>query len=347
MHAERHEKHDVVKSIRRKFANRMLDIELTDACNLRCPLCSTGASYNKWKKKGLMDFDKFTKLLDQMEPVIDGVTFVGSGEVFLHERFFDFVAYATSKGLWTECPSNGTLITDPEAVVRSGLKRINIAIDGATQEQYEKYRVKGKLEDIFDGVRGLVEAKRKLKSYYPEIFIVTIVSRHNEMSLPEIEKLARELGADGQHHRTIMDELDNHSLEWAPVTEPYRPIEREVEAKCYFQDKLGGNVTWNGEWNICCFSPHYKDVPRLPNAFESEDILADLDSDEFLETMRKAGKYDMCEGCFYVKYESYYRYMPFNGLKLKAARLLRSPDPMKLVARSLSRRLRAVRAPAT
>lgn len=319
------------KSIISKYPDRFISVEVTNACNLKCPLCSTGANYDS-KRKGLMDFDKFANFLNQVTPVIDGICFVGSGEVFLHRRFLEFVRYAANKKLWVECPSNGYQIGDPEEIVKSGLNRISIAIDGLTQSQYEMYRVGGKVDEVVNNVRRLVAAKRKLKSYYPEIFIVTVVSRHNEHSLDEIEQLARRLETDGVVRFTIMDEL-RRTEDWHPTSEGKRPVKRETKGRCHFTDKMGGNLTWNGEWNLCCFSPHHADSPKLVNAFESADILQDLDSDHFVQAMRASGSYPMCDGCFYVKYDSYSEYKAFNNLKSKLYKLRRTPKPITKIAR--------------
>jgi len=326
---------ELQKSIISKYANRVISVEVTNACNLKCPLCSTGTNFDP-KRKGLMDFQKFSKFLDQVESVIDGVCFVGSGEVFLHSKFLDFVRYAADKKLWTECPSNGYQIFDPEDIVKSGLNRINIAIDGLTQSQYEIYRVGGEVDEVIHNVERLVAAKKKLKSYYPEIFIVTVVSKHNEHSLEDIEKLARRVGADGITQFTIMDEL-RRTEDWYPTSEEKRPVRLESKGECYFSQKMGGNLTWNGEWNLCCFSPHHEDSPKLVNAFESEDILADLNSQHFVDTMRGSGNYRMCDDCFYVTYESYSNFKAFNNFKHKYHKIKNTRRPLRKIANRASR----------
>ena len=61
--------------------------------------------------------------------------------------------YASSKKIYTVTSTNGHYLTPRKAeeTVSSGLSRIIISLDGATQESYEKYRVHGQLEKVIEG----------------------------------------------------------------------------------------------------------------------------------------------------------------------------------------------------
>lgn len=54
----------LIDILRDKFSNCTLNVELTNICNLRCPLCVTGAGQNK-TRQGLMDLGKFKKFMDR------------------------------------------------------------------------------------------------------------------------------------------------------------------------------------------------------------------------------------------------------------------------------------------
>jgi hypothetical protein len=55
-------------------------------------------------------------------------------------------------------------LSDPEGIVMSGLDLAILSIDGTTQDIYEKYRRKGDLGLVFENVKKLVAAKKKLGS---------------------------------------------------------------------------------------------------------------------------------------------------------------------------------------
>ena len=78
-----------------------IDIEISSACNLRCPMCYTITDEFKEKVKvGLMDFDLFKKLIDEcskFNPYSIRISF--RGESFIHPDVFDMIKYAKDSGI--------------------------------------------------------------------------------------------------------------------------------------------------------------------------------------------------------------------------------------------------------
>lgn len=81
-----------------------------------------------------------------------------------------------------------------DALVRFRFKGLTLSIDGATQAAYEKYRVGGCLDRVFENVRKLNELKRKYNSPYPKLSWQFIIFGHNEREIPLVKKMAPELG---------------------------------------------------------------------------------------------------------------------------------------------------------
>ena len=73
---------------------------------------------------------------------------------------------AAERKIFTLMSTNCTLIRpeNQRELVACGLDHLVCAIDGITQESYEKYRVGGKIEDALAGLRMVLEEKRKQKS---------------------------------------------------------------------------------------------------------------------------------------------------------------------------------------
>ena len=80
--------------------------------------------------------------------------------------------------------------------IESGLDRMIISVDGTTQEVYENYRKEGKLETVLQGARNVVKWKKQLNSATPHIIFQFLVVKPNEHQIPEIYKLAKEIGVD-------------------------------------------------------------------------------------------------------------------------------------------------------
>ncbi len=175
----------------------IVNVEPTNICNLRCPLCVTGSMQMK-RPYGRMDFSHFKKFIDQVADKIIYITLYHQGEPYLHKQFNDMVSYAKSKGVYVATSTNAHFFT-PElskAVVDSGLDSMIISLDGVTQESYAKYRVLGRLDVVLDGIRNLVAAKREAKSKTPYLFLQFLVMKHNEHEIPQMKQLARNLGVD-------------------------------------------------------------------------------------------------------------------------------------------------------
>ena len=127
---------------------------------LLCPV-TTGMK----RPQGLMAFETFTKILDEVGDHIFTLLFWGWGEPFLNPRAFDMIAYTRAKGVKVISSTNGHLFARQEyadRLVRSGLDSIIFAIDGVTQASYERFRHGGHLETVLQGIRNVADRKKAL-----------------------------------------------------------------------------------------------------------------------------------------------------------------------------------------
>ena len=68
-------------------------IEPTNECNLRCPLCPTGAGKLK-RAKGQMSFELYRRILAELDGSLERLMLYNYGEPFLHPRILDMMAEA-------------------------------------------------------------------------------------------------------------------------------------------------------------------------------------------------------------------------------------------------------------
>ncbi len=142
-----------------------LMIELTNACNLRCVMC-----YNRLMKrqKGFMDEDTYRLVLDSAREI--GIKMVGlytTGESLIHPKIFDFIRLAKEKGFeYVYLTTNGNLLNEEKIkkIFESGLDSIKFSIDGTSKESYEKIRVGGNFEVLYNNIKMLREMRDALKS---------------------------------------------------------------------------------------------------------------------------------------------------------------------------------------
>ncbi len=77
------------------------------------------------------------------------------------------------------------------------MNQINVSIDAATKQTYERIRVGSKFERVIDNIRAVNRAKEELRSDTPRVCFNVTLMRSNIEELPDIIRLAHELGVEG------------------------------------------------------------------------------------------------------------------------------------------------------
>jgi len=126
-----------------------LSIEPTTSCNLRCPECPSGIR-SFTRPTGMLDEKLFKKIIDELSGELSYLLFYFQGEPFLHPKFTDLVSYASTKGIYTATSTNAHFLDDAkcQSIIKSGLDRLIISIDGIDQESYESYRIGGNIDKV-------------------------------------------------------------------------------------------------------------------------------------------------------------------------------------------------------
>lgn len=166
-----------------------LDIEPTNACNLRCPFCAT--THNKYKK-GFMKEETWKKILDEGgKNGLYSLKFTYRGEPLLHPDLPEMVRYAKQAGVM-DVYFNTNAVKLDEATIRSmidaGLDRISISFEGFTPDVYEKYRVGSSFDDVVRNIEILRDVKKELRAEKPLVRIQTVL-------VPELRGKEKEYAA--------------------------------------------------------------------------------------------------------------------------------------------------------
>ena len=90
----------------RTFPDRMY-LESTNICNLQCVMCPNVLGQIS-RAKGLLDYQLFTQIIDEMAPHVQATTLHIWGEPLLHPRIYDMMAYCSKRGLHAEISTNAT-----------------------------------------------------------------------------------------------------------------------------------------------------------------------------------------------------------------------------------------------
>lgn len=174
-----------------------LTVDPTNFCQLKCPFCPTGAG-REVRPKSSMRLEHFKHVMDALGPTLIHIDFMNWGEPLLNKELYEMIALAKGHAIDTMVSTNFNAFS-PEAaekMVRCGLDRLVLSIDGLAQESYEKYRVGGNLEKVLAHLRLLVETRKRLGARTPRIAWQFLVFKHNEHEIDRVRETALALGVD-------------------------------------------------------------------------------------------------------------------------------------------------------
>lgn len=191
-------------------------LEASSACQLRCPSCPTaqGIIAKSAVGAGLLKFEDFKALVDQ-NPIVREIGLSNWGEVMLNPQLVQILAYAHEKGVKINLSNGVNLNTAAdealEALVKYGVEEITVSIDGASQETYEQYRVRGHFDTVIGNVRKINAYKRQYGSQQPRLNWQFVIFGHNEHEINAVKALCQEL-----------DMAFRPKLNWDPDFSPVR-----------------------------------------------------------------------------------------------------------------------------
>jgi MoaA/NifB/PqqE/SkfB family radical SAM enzyme len=142
-----------------------VDLELSTACNLKCPFCYTVLDkFKMCREREFMDFALFRKIIDEISDKVPSVRLSLRGESTLHPDYIKCIHYAKSKGvLEVSSLTNISKMTAAffEKVLLAGLDWLTVSFDGLYDE-YERNRYPLKFEESYEKLRKMKE----IKAYY-------------------------------------------------------------------------------------------------------------------------------------------------------------------------------------
>jgi len=275
-----------------------ISFEPTTACNLRCPECPSGLR-SFTRNTGNLKQDFFTSTLDQLHKDLLYLIFYFQGEPYINPDFLKMVKSASDKKVYTITSTNGHFLNDENArkTIESGLDRLIISVDGTTQKTYENYRKEGNLETVLQGARNVVKWKKKLKSQTPHIIFQFLVVKPNEHQIPEIHKLAEEIGIDEVKLKTAQVYDYEHGNPLIPDIDQYSRYKKETDGTYSLKNQLSNDcwklwhacvITWDGMVVPCCFD---KDA-----TYQLGDLKKDSFADIWHNEAYKSFRYKLTKG---------------------------------------------------
>jgi MoaA/NifB/PqqE/SkfB family radical SAM enzyme len=212
-----------------------ITIDPTNACNLGCELCPTGLNASS-KKKTLLDFESFKKIIDEVKHECIEMHLYNWGEPTLNKNLIKMLRYCSENKIWTGISTNFSLNYKDdylEEMLTSGLDFLHIDVDGLDQEVYSKYRRKGNFELVVQNILKVKLLKEKLSLKKPIIEIAMLAMRQNEHQHKRFMEMKNYFGAD---------EIKINKIQHNPnMDEKWLPENKDLVYKTY----EGGNASSN------------------------------------------------------------------------------------------------------
>lgn len=301
-------KSDTNTILKKNLLPSFVSIEATNFCNLHCPECPVGtAKFQKNKK--VIDNTLFNKIISELKPTLTHVILYFQGEPFLHKHLSELINIVHKANIYCSTSTNGQFLTDDisKKIVTSGLDKLIISIDGATQEVYETYRIGGNLKKAINGIEKINFWKKELNSPTPLIEIQFLVLKTNEFQMPEMKKLAKKVKADKLSFKTAQLYHFENGNDLMPSKSKYSRYKQSDLGHYVLKKKLknrcwrmwsGAVINTEGEVLPCCFDKKSEYSYGNLHNYTFSEIWHNKKASDFRESILENRKqYEMCRNC--------------------------------------------------
>lgn len=172
---------------------RRVVLELTNACNLNCVMCGRNAATFR---PTFFDMEVF-RSLEPLFDISEEVTLMGWGEPTLHPRFAEMLEIINRHGARKYFCTNGMNLGKlRDAIFDNGVDVFAVSLDGATDATNARIRRGSDIHAIVRELKEIVRVKRTQGLAYPWINFVFCAMRSNLHELPELVRLAADIGLE-------------------------------------------------------------------------------------------------------------------------------------------------------
>jgi radical SAM protein with 4Fe4S-binding SPASM domain len=218
---------DLGKASKRDKQWDVLQVPITDNCNLLCKHCPRESKYLRKD----ISLENFKTYLSKFSPEnFDSLLLSDFGEPLIRADLMEILRYVKAQGFkHVQIVTTGSLLTEAwcKAIVEENLlHQILISIEASSKELYEYIRGSD-FELMKTNIKRLTDYKKKTGSPYPELFFNAVCLKKNIDELPGIMDLGHELGINYAYFVHLN----------AVPSDIYKDRKEELSDKLYFQDQ--------------------------------------------------------------------------------------------------------------
>ena len=210
----------------------LLQIEVTNDCNLKCKMCPREGELKKMGVKAShMSFETFEKIMSPWIRHLYQIYLFGRGEPLMAPDLIKMIDYSARQGVpYITLNTNATLLRGKlaRALAESELDEIRVSIDGSDDAGYREVRGVS-LQQIKDNLAAFRELCDK------PIHVTTTVSQYNWETVHKMPELCAGIGA---HTLRLLPSLPYIYVDMPESTltpeqkKAYRALIQELAAGC-------------------------------------------------------------------------------------------------------------------
>ena len=242
-----------------------VDLEISSACDLKCPMCYTRTDdFKKQVKKQFMDYDLFKKLVNEcVQFKAYSIRISLRGEPFIHPNVIDMIRYAKDAGIKEVASLTNNYRLTPEMfeqAMKAGLDWLTISFDGL-RETYEQVRQPAKFEESLNKIKEYKRIKDKAGSIKPVLKVQSVwpaikdcAQEYYSLFEPYVEMIASNPLIDYLHKDKEIEYIEDFDC---PVLYQRIAVGSDGQAICCndeFGDDIFGDATresihslWHGK----------------------------------------------------------------------------------------------------
>ena len=179
---------------------KRINLELTNCCQLNCPLCPAGNGADR-RPASMMDWRLIERALSSKH--LELVYLWNYGEPTLNPMLVDTIRLATDRGIRSVVSTNGLRLGSSQLRQRlpeSGLSTLIVSIDGLTAATYEHYRRGASFDDLLS---SLLAFRPAIEPSPVEYVVQFTVMQHNVSDLASLSNFATENGFNTFDVKTV------------------------------------------------------------------------------------------------------------------------------------------------
>lgn len=276
--------------------------EPTNVCNLSCEMCPSGKGLLK-RPRGTADMDLYRKFITENCKTLTNIMLHFQGEPLMCQQLGEMIAFARENRIHTMFSTNGQLLAQSIDLIRNARPdHIIVSLDGLSDETYTKYRVGGKVQNVFDGLEKLSQLPTKERPY---IELQFLVFSHNEHEIPELQKLKKKYRIDKITLKSAQI-YDESQIDFLPENQKYSrynisngkvKLKKKSENHCK-RLIFGTVVCFDGRVVPCCFD---KDAEHEFGNISNQSLAEIRNSEKFRNFVKQVftqrNGIEICNNC--------------------------------------------------